>query len=105
MIPGVDPDAAVLATLVTALPQVAGLHSGHFGEITTLLPGRRVPGVRIRPGEITIGVTGRYPATTAEIGAAVRVAIGPADRPVHVHIGDIAAPTATLVAAVIEEFP
>jgi len=102
---GVEPDAAALATLVTALPQVAGLHSGHFGEIATLLPGRRVPGVRIRPTEIAIGVTGRYPATAAEIGAAVRGALGPADRPVHVHIGDIAAPTATVVAAVIEEIP
>ncbi|MEA5363004.1 hypothetical protein VA596_25970 [Amycolatopsis sp., V23-08] len=105
MTPGVEIDAAVLATLVTALPQVAALHDGHFGEIATLLPGRRVPGVRIRPGEITIGVTGRYPATVAEIDAAVRVAIGPADRPVHVHVGDIAAPTATLVAAVVQEFP
>ncbi|MFJ1768479.1 hypothetical protein ACIOD2_49760 [Amycolatopsis sp. NPDC088138] len=91
---------------MTALPQVAALHTGHFGEIATLLPGRRVPGVRIRPEEITIGVTGRYPAGAAEIATAVRLAIGPADRPVHVHIGDIAAPTSTLVAAVvIEELP
>ncbi|WP_410574784.1 hypothetical protein [Amycolatopsis sp. cmx-4-61] len=105
MTAGVEPDAAAIATLVTALPQITGLHSGHFGEIATLLPSRRVPGVRIRPTEITVGVTGRYPATAAEIGTAVRAAIGPVDRPVHVHIGDIAAPTATVVAAIIEEHP
>ncbi|MCR6490767.1 hypothetical protein M8542_49050 [Amycolatopsis sp. OK19-0408] len=105
MTPGVELDAAALATVVTALPQVAGLHSGRFGEIATLLPGRRVPGVRIRPWEITIGVTGRHPATIAEIGAAVRAAVGLIDRPVHIHIGDFAAPTATPVAATIEELP
>lgn len=90
-------DAAVLATAVTALPQVAALHSGRFGEIATLLPGRRVPGVRVRPEEITIGVTGRYPATAAEIATAVRAAVGPADRPVHVTIADIAPPAAIAV--------
>ncbi|WP_328450257.1 MULTISPECIES: hypothetical protein [unclassified Amycolatopsis] len=100
-----EPDPAVVATLVTALPQVAALHAGHFGEIATLLPGRRVPGVRVRPEDITIGVTGRYPATAAEIGTAVRLAVGPADRPVHVHIGDIAAPAARAVTVVVEELP
>lgn len=79
---------------MTALPSVAGLHSGRFGEIATLLPGRRIPGVRIRPDEITVGVTGRYPATVTRISLDVRGAVGPVDRPVHVRIGDFAAPTA-----------
>jgi hypothetical protein len=90
--PGVEIDAARIAIAVTALPHVAGLHSGRFGEIATLLPGRRIPGVRIRPDEITIGVTGHYPATVTEIGDDVRAAVGPVDRPVHVRIGDIAPP-------------
>ncbi len=89
---GVEIDADTLAAAVLALPPVAGLHSGRFGEIATLLPHRRIPGVRIRPDEITIGVTGRYPATVAEIGDAVRAAIGPVDRPVNVRIGDVAPP-------------
>ncbi|MEO6085034.1 MAG: hypothetical protein ABIQ18_18170 [Umezawaea sp.] len=79
---------------MTALPYVAGLHSGWFGEIATLLPGRRIAGVRIRLGELTVGVTGLYPATIIEIGDGVRTAVGPVDRPVHVHIGDIAPPAA-----------
>jgi hypothetical protein len=83
----VDPDR--IATAVQALPLVAGLHSGRFGEIATYLPGRRVPGVRIRDDDITIGVTAHYPATIAQIGAAVRAAVGPVDRPVSVRIGDV----------------
>jgi hypothetical protein len=89
---GVEIDADRIATAVQAGPPVAGLHSGRFGEIATLLPGRRVPGVRIRPDEITVGVTGRYPATVSEIDAEVRAAIGRVDRPVHIRIGDLAAP-------------
>ncbi|WP_103342320.1 hypothetical protein [Amycolatopsis sp. CA-126428] len=84
---GIDPDR--IAAAVQALAPVAGLHSGRFGEIATYLPGRRVPGVRIRAHEITIGVTIHYPATTTQVGAAVRAAVGPADRPVAVRIGDV----------------
>jgi hypothetical protein len=90
---GVEIDAGRIAIAVQALPDIAGLHSGRFGEIATLLPGRRIPGVRIRPDEITIGVTGRYPATAHQIAADVRAAVGPVGCPVHVRIGDIAAPT------------
>ncbi|MEC3973883.1 hypothetical protein [Amycolatopsis sp. H20-H5] len=99
MTPGVEIDADRIAAAVTALPHVAGLHSGRFGEIATLLPGRRIPGVRIRPDEITVGVTGRYPATVAQLGADVRAAVGPVDRAVNVRIGDIAPPTAVAVTA------
>jgi hypothetical protein len=71
------------------------LDSGRYGEIATYLPGRRINGVRIRPDEVTIGVIGRYPATIADITACVRDALGFLDRPVHVHVTDIAAPQAT----------
>lgn len=101
---GDEVDAAAIAAAVSALPQVAGLHSGRFGEIATLLPGRRVAGVRVRPDEITIGVTGRHPNTAAEIGTAVRTVVGRPDRPVHVAIGDLA-PAAAGVLTTIEEQP
>jgi hypothetical protein len=91
---GVEIDADRIATAVQAQPTVAGLHSGRFGEIATLLRGRRIPGIRVRDDEITIGVTGRYPATAVEISDDVRAAVGPLDRPVHVRIGDIAPATA-----------
>jgi hypothetical protein len=101
----VEVDAAAIAAAVMALPQVAALHSGRFGEIATLLPGRRVPGVRIRPDEITVGVTGRYPATVTDIGDAVRAAVGPAGLPVHIAIGDIVPPATIAVDLMIEEQP
>ncbi|WP_410667959.1 hypothetical protein [Amycolatopsis sp. cmx-4-68] len=89
MTSGVEIDADRIAAAVRALAPVAGLHSGRFGEIATYLPGRRVPGVRIRDDEITVGVTGRYPATVTQIGDAVRAAVGPVGRPVSVRIGDV----------------
>jgi hypothetical protein len=86
---GVEIDADRIATAVQASRHIAGLDSGRYGEIATYLPGRRVSGVRIRPESVTIGVIGRYPATATEITAWVRAAVGPLDRPLHVHIGDV----------------
>lgn len=89
-------EATAIATAVRALPQVAGPHNGRYGEIATHLPGRRVDGVRARPAEIAVGVVARYPATTAEVDAAVRAAVravlGQAVPPLHVWIGDVALP-------------
>lgn len=90
---GVEIDADRIAAAVQANRDVAGLDGGRYGEIATFLPGRRVSGVRIRPDSVTIGVIGRYPATATEIAAcvaaSVRAAVGPLDRPLHVHIGDL----------------
>ncbi|GAA3001147.1 hypothetical protein [Actinokineospora diospyrosa] len=77
-------EAAVVAAAVNALPQVAGPHSGRYGEIATYLPGRRIDGVRVRATEIAVGVVARYPATVAEVGPG-----GPAP---HVWIGDVVFP-------------
>jgi hypothetical protein len=86
---GVEIDADRIAVAVQANREVAGLDGGRYGEIATHLPGRCVSGVRIRPDSVTIGVIGRYPATVAEIDAGIRAAVGPLDRPLHVHIGDL----------------
>ncbi|WP_205414098.1 hypothetical protein [Amycolatopsis thermalba] len=93
MTAGVGMDADRIATAVQAQPTVADLHGGRFGEIATYLPHRRVRGIRIRPGEITVGVIGRYPATADRIGDDVRTAVtaqpGTAGHAVHVHIADL----------------
>ena len=89
MTSGVEIDAERIATAVQAARHIAGLDSGPYGEIATYLPGRRVSGVRIRPESVTIGVIGRYPATATDIDACVRAAVGPLDRPLHVHINDL----------------
>ncbi|WP_290059066.1 hypothetical protein [Amycolatopsis solani] len=87
------PDAVAIAAAVAGLPEVAGPHGGRIGEIATLLPGRRVAGVRVADGDVTVGVVLRYPATVAEAVSAIRGALGPLDRPVRVYVGDVAAPT------------
>ena len=86
---GVEIDADRIATAVQAARNISGLDGGRYGEIATYLPGRRVNGIRIRPESVTIGVIGRYPATATEIDACVRAAVGPLDRPLHVHINDL----------------
>lgn len=48
--------ADAVAAAVLAVPGVARLHSGGFGEVATYLPGRRMPGVRIRPGGVEVHV-------------------------------------------------
>ncbi|WP_431903144.1 hypothetical protein [Amycolatopsis thermoflava] len=85
-------DADLVAAAVRAVPAVADLDSGRFGDIATYLPGRRVAGVRVRPEEITIGVVIRYPAIVGEVAAAVRAAVGKVDRPVRVAVVDIVLP-------------
>jgi hypothetical protein len=60
---GVEIDAERIATAVQTARHIAGLDSGRYGEIATYLPGRRVGGVR--------------------------AAVGPLDRPLHVHINDL----------------
>ena len=42
-----------IAAAVLAVPGVAALHPGMFGEVGTYLPGRRVTGVRITDDEVT----------------------------------------------------
>lgn len=86
--------AAPLALAVQACPAVAGLHGGRFGQATTYLPGRRVAGVGVGPGEIVVGVIGRYPASVAEIAGQVRAAVATLAPgvPVTVHVEDIVLP-------------
>jgi hypothetical protein len=91
----VSTDAGRLAAVVTALPGVAGLHGGRFGEISTFQPGRRVRGVRVRDDLVTIGVVARDAAAVPGLGDEVRAALGPLGRPVDVWVGDVADPAAT----------
>jgi uncharacterized alkaline shock family protein YloU len=67
-----DP-AELVAAAVTAVPGVAGLHAGMFGEVATYLPGRRVPGVRIKASGVTeVHVTLFYGVGVRDGAARVR---------------------------------
>ncbi|MGL5861474.1 MAG: hypothetical protein ACRCY9_09490, partial [Phycicoccus sp.] len=49
-----------VAEAVLAVPGVAGLHGGTFGEVATYLPGRRVIGIRLNDVAAEVHVTVVY---------------------------------------------
>ncbi|MDA2892529.1 Asp23/Gls24 family envelope stress response protein [Mycolicibacterium sp. BiH015] len=67
--------ADTIDAIVRAVPGVADLHSGMFGEIATHLPGRRVVGIRIGEGVIDVHITAWAGTPVRETAAAVRSAV------------------------------
>lgn len=91
--PGDQPDPDRIADAVTALPAVARLHGGRFGEVATYLPGRRVTGVQVGEERIAIHVVGRLGVPVPRLVAGIRAAVAPLVRglPVDVVVEDLAA--------------
>lgn len=85
-------DADAIAEIVRAVPGVAGLHPGMFGEVATYLPGRRVTGVRVLDDRVDVHVTIAPTVSARTTAAAVRaaVALAFAGRPVDVTVEDVA---------------
>ncbi|GAB3823274.1 hypothetical protein [Kribbella italica] len=83
-----------IAELTRAVPGVADLHGGVFGEVATYLPGGRVPGVRIRPDhtEVHVSVFWDQPvrATAEAVRTTVQSLVG---TPVLVTVEDVVHPT------------
>jgi hypothetical protein len=72
---------------------VAGTHTGTFGEVGTYLPGRRVEGVRLRPGGAEVHVVLEWDAPVGATADAIRAATAPlTGATVDVVIQDVAAP-------------
>lgn len=92
-----EPDAEAIATAVRAVPVVAGLHGGPFGEVATYLPSRAVTGVRITEDTVAVHVSGYYPTPIEQIAAAVRTVAAPhtAGLPITVVVEDLAPPGET----------
>ncbi len=85
--------ADTVAELVRAVPGVADLHPGMFGEVGTYLPGRRVPGIRFGDDSIAVHITVLEGAAVRDTAAAVRAAVA-REWPgvaVHVTVEDVAA--------------
>lgn len=80
--PGKADLAELIAGAVAAHPSVARLDAGHFGEIATPLPGRRVVGVRVSDAGGTVEVavvlwlTAPIPALVGELRELVRAVAG-----------------------------
>ncbi len=86
--------ADLLAEITRAVPGVADLHGGVFGEVATYLPGRQVAGVRIEDDhvEIHVSVLWNEPvrATAEQVSARVAEVVG---RPVYVTVDDVVHPS------------
>ncbi len=99
--PGTSPrGAAAVADSVAAaalsVPGVTRLHTGSFGEVATYLPGRRVEGVRLRPGSTEVHLVLRPGVDllrTAEMVRAVVTAV--VGGTVDVYVEDLGVATMT----------
>ncbi len=69
--------ADLVAAAVLAVPGVAELHPGMFGEVATYLPGRRVHGVQIRRDSTSIHIVCHWGADIPATADAVRSAVEP----------------------------
>lgn len=86
-------DVAEIAAAVCAHPAVARLDGGPFGAVASLLPGRRVEGVRVGADNdpVELAVIARLgtplPQVGAELGEIVQRLCGPV--PVEVTFSDV----------------
>jgi uncharacterized alkaline shock family protein YloU len=86
-----------IAAAVRAVPGVADLHGGVFGEIATYLPGRRVTGVRIGQDSIQVHVSLQIDAPVRATAVAIQHAVtAVTGLPVDVTIEDIVPPPGQL---------
>lgn len=87
-------EADAVAAAVLACPAVVSLHGGSLSEVVTLLPGRRIVGVRFIDDRVHVGVVAAYGTPLMLLTDQVRAAVGPlvGGRPVDVHIGDLQLP-------------
>lgn len=85
-----QPDPEILAALAGALPEVAALHGGAWGEIATYLPGpRRVTGIRLLGDRVEVHIVAR--SLPLDAAAAVRRCLLPlaAGQPIDVVVADL----------------
>jgi hypothetical protein len=86
----VNEQADRIATAVLAVPGVAGLHAGMFGEVATYLPGRRVTGVRIAADAVEVHVSLIIDAPIRATASAIRRGLAPLTAlPVNVTVEDV----------------
>ena len=70
---------------------VAGLDGGRFGEVASYLPGRKVPGVVVSGGRVTVQIRSRWAVPAPGLAALITAVLAPLTgrRPVDVVIADI----------------
>lgn len=90
-------DARAIAAAISAVPSVAGLDSGHYGEIVLLYPGERVPGLRWTGGRLEIHLCAAFDpadprplAETCKLARAAAADVLGAAATVDVIVSDVA---------------
>lgn len=82
--------ADAVADAVVAVEGVGGLHAGSFGEVGTLLPGRRVAGVRVVDSGAEVHITVEMGHRITDVADAVVAAVEPlVGTPVQVVVEDV----------------
>jgi hypothetical protein len=89
VIDGIDVDA--VAAAVRGCPGVSGLDGGPFGGVASYLPGRKVEGIVVGGGRVTVQVRSRWAVPAPELAAVITAVLVPlaANCPVDVVIADI----------------
>lgn len=87
-------DADAIAAAVRDAPGVSDLHGGVQGEIALLLPGRRIPGLRLGDTACEVHVAVEWDADIPRTAAAIRATVAPlaGGRPVIVTVEDVDEP-------------
>lgn len=79
-----------------AVPGVAKLHTGTFGEVATYLPGGKVEGIRSRSDGVEVHLVTKWESQVLQVAKAVQAAVsalpGMGGIPVRVVVQDITAP-------------
>jgi hypothetical protein len=97
---GIEIDA--IAAIVRGCAGVSALDGGRFGEVTSYLPGRTVPGVAVDDSRIRVQVRSKWGVPATDVAAMITAALAPlaGPRPVDVAIADIDDPPAAQPAGV-----
>ena len=76
---------------------MAGLDGGPVGEVASDLPGRKVQGIVVSGGRVTVQIRSQWAVPVPELAALIRAVLVPltGHRPVDVVIADIDDPAST----------
>ena len=89
VIDGIDVDA--VAAAVRECAGVSGLDGGQFGEVASYLPGRKVEGIMVGGGRVTVQIRSQWAVPAPALADLVTAVLAPLTgcRPVDVVIADI----------------
>jgi hypothetical protein len=75
-----DIDAELIAEAVRRCAGVSALDGGPYGEVATYLPGRKVTGVVIGDGQVTVQVRAAWGVPAPELAALITTVVSPLAR-------------------------